>query len=241
MKKGKLNKNTALQLGINQILENQNQIFDSLILLSTQNKELLKASMFNNSIVNCEWLKYKNFSPGGWAVDYAFLYTLYRVLEGMKPKSILEFGLGESSKLIHQYVNFHSNVSAITGEHDAEWIDFFLNSMAIKYDINIKMLELEDVIYKDENTISYKNIEQEFKNNLFDLIVIDAPFGWGKKYARPQILGLAKNNLRESFCIIIDDYDRDGEKNIVKDLIFLISEDKRKFLCTGPYPTKCVS
>jgi len=218
------------QLGITRILENQKNQKQMLDFLSTQNKELLKSLLFNNSIVDCEWLKYKNFSPGSWAVDYAFLYTLFRALEGMKPESVLEFGLGETSKLIHQYADFYPNVYAITGEHDEKWIDFFLKNMNIKYDINIKKLELEEVIYKGENTLSYKNIEQEFKNNLFDLIVVDGPFGKGKTHSRTQILHIVKKNLKENFCIIIDDYDRVNEKNTVKDLIALLNEEGRKYL-----------
>ena len=155
MKKKESKERTISQLEITQILENQKQMFNYLLaqfdFLSAQNKELLKSSIFNNSIVNCEWLKYKNFSPGRFTVDYAFLYTLFRVLEGMKPEFILEFGLGESSKLIHQYANFHPKVLAVTGEHDVKWIEFFLDSMAIKYEINIKMLELEDIVYNGIN------------------------------------------------------------------------------------------
>jgi len=231
----RLKKYIREQLGITQILENQKKMFD---LLSAQNKELLKSTIFNSSIVECEWLKYKNFSPGKWAVDYAFLYTLYRVMEGMKPESVLEFGLGESSKLVHQYANFYPNVYAVTGEHDEKWIDFFLKNMHIKYDINIKKLELEEVIYKGENTLSYKNIEQEFKNNLFDLIVVDGPFGKGKTHSRTQILNIAKNNLKENFCIIIDDYERVKEKNTVKDLMALLNEEGRKFLKAVYYGSK---
>jgi len=40
--------------------------------------------IFNNTIIDCEWLKYKNFSPGSWACDYAYLYTLFRVLNDMQ-------------------------------------------------------------------------------------------------------------------------------------------------------------
>jgi len=240
--KKKSNRDTISQLGITQILENQEQIMKFLssqfIHLISQNNELLKSIIYNNSIDSCEWLKYRNFSPGWFAVDYTFLYTLFRVLEGMKPESILEFGLGESSKLIHQYANFHSEVFAVTGEHDAKWAEFFLDNMAIKYNINIKILELEDIVYKGENTLSYKNVEQEFKNNMFDLIIVDGPFGRGRKYARTQILYLAKNNLKEKFCIIVDDYNREGEKNTVKDLMALLSADGRKFIHSVYYGSK---
>jgi hypothetical protein len=57
---------------------------------------LVNAQFFRGTIEDCEWLKYRSFSPGGWAMDNAALYTLFRILNDVKPKNILEFGLGQS-------------------------------------------------------------------------------------------------------------------------------------------------
>ena len=65
-------------------------------------EEIHKAEIFSSTIADSEWLKFKSFSPGGWAADYGLLYTLYRVLNGMRPQNVLEFGLGQSSKMIHR-------------------------------------------------------------------------------------------------------------------------------------------
>jgi 16S rRNA G966 N2-methylase RsmD len=212
----KLKQTILKQLGIAEILENQQQTMPLTL-------EVLKAFVFNSTIADSEWLKYKSFSPGGWAVDYAFLYTLYRVLNEMRPKSVLEFGLGQSSKLIHQYALFYQNVQAITCEHDPEWITFFKNSINSMYRINIKEMELDEVSYKNEKTLSYKDIERTFEGQQFDLIVADAPFG-SKRYSRSQILSLAKTNLTDPFCIIIDDYGRKGEQETVNELMRLLNE-----------------
>jgi len=120
--------------------------------------ELKKGMIFNNSIIDCEWLKYKNFSPGYWACDYACLYTLFRVLNDMRPKSILEFGLGQSSKLIQQYANYFNDVDAITCEHDTQWINFFNKHQNKDYKMNIVHFEIEEVIYKNKKTLTYKNL-----------------------------------------------------------------------------------
>lgn len=199
------------------------------IIISEQSKlidiqnEILKSQIFNSTITDSEWLKYKSFSPGGWAVDYGFLYTLYRVLNDMKPQNILEFGLGQSSKMIHQYANFYKNTSAITCEHDSEWIDFFQRGKIGDYSITIKHLNLEEVTYKGERTLSYKDMPDAFGNEKFDLIVIDAPFG-SPRYSRSQIIELVKNNISEVFCIILDDYDRYGEQETFEELKRIISE-----------------
>lgn len=194
---------------ITQIINNQEQQ------LRNQD-EILKGLIFNNTIIDSEWLKYKSFSPGVWAADYGLLYTLYRVLDGMKPKSILEFGLGQSSKLIHQYADYFQ-IPAITCEHDRNWIRFFNEGKDGCYEVTIKILELETIEYKGFDTLSYKHLNDELEDQTFDLIVVDAPFG-SKHYSRSQIIQLAQNNLSNSFCIIVDDYERSGEQETVDEV-----------------------
>ena len=194
------------KIKVTQILKNQEQQ------LRNQD-EILKGLIFNSTIIDSEWLKYKSFSPGVWAADYGLLYTLYRVLNGIKPQSILEFGLGQSSKLIHQYAN-HFHISAITCEHDESWIKFFEEGKDGNYKVKTKLLELETTQYNGFDTLSYKHIQNIFKEQKFDLIVVDAPFG-SEHYSRSQIIQLAQNNLHDSFCIIIDDSERNGEKETI--------------------------
>ena len=97
---------------ITEILENQKRIMNL-------QKENLYAQCFNNSIQDSEWLKYRSFSPGGWAVDYGFLYVLYKILNYMRPSNVIEFGLGQSSKMIHQYASYYQK-DAVTIEHDKD-------------------------------------------------------------------------------------------------------------------------
>lgn len=184
-------------------------LYNYLVELKSTQHEILKGLIFNNTISESEWLKYKNFSPGEWAADYGLLYTLYRVLNGMRPKNILEFGLGQSSKMLHQYGKFY-NVNVLTCEHDENWIDFFMKEKIGQYDLNIKKMELETIAYKGYETLTYKNCVQELGGAKFDLIIVDGPFG-RPHYSRPQIIEVIKNNLSESFCIIIDDTHRSGE------------------------------
>lgn len=199
-------------LGVEKIKARQEQLI-------RMEQELLYASTFNSSIADCKWFVYKGISPGGMAVDYAFFYTLYRVLSSIKPNNILEFGLGQSSKMVHQYASFF-NKQAITVEHDKEWVDFFLQSKEGEYPINILKLDLETIEYKGTESLTYKNCLESFKGQRFDLILVDGPFGNmpGLKYSRPQIIDLVKANITDDFVIIVDDYDREGERNTVDEV-----------------------
>jgi hypothetical protein len=65
-------------VGTKALKSNQQIIISQQLKLIDIQNEILKSQIFNNTITDSEWLKYKSFSPGGWAVDYGFLYTLYR-------------------------------------------------------------------------------------------------------------------------------------------------------------------
>ncbi|MBR5693048.1 MAG: hypothetical protein IKX42_05055 [Fibrobacter sp.] len=187
--------------------------------LDKQNRmaqENLAATTFSNAIQQAEWLKYKSFYPGRWAVEYTFLLTLFRIFEHHKFTNLLEFGLGQTSRMVHQYAAFY-NVPAITVEHDAEWIDFTRKDTHNAYPINVKVLPLEMVDYNGHKTRSYQDIKTAFENQKFDFILVDGPFG-SEHYSRSQIIQLAESNIAETFCIIIDDCNRIGEQETVAEV-----------------------
>ncbi|MDD6001265.1 MAG: hypothetical protein PUC50_03625 [Bacteroidales bacterium] len=220
--------------GINRILFEQEQFGTKLTTLLAQQQtllnrietyqsEILMSAKFDDTINGCPWLKYKNLSAGGWASDYGLMYTLFRILNDTHPHRILEFGLGQSSKLIHQYANYYDDTYAVTYEHDVKWIDFFKKGLFDQYKINIHTTELEETQYKGENTLSYKNNCKELIGQRFDLILIDAPFG-SPRYSRSQILNIIPDCLSDSFCIIMDDYNRNGEKETINELKEILAQ-----------------
>ena len=196
--------------------------------LKNYSYELLKSQIFNDSIKDSTWLKYKNFSPTGWAADYSLLYTIYSVLNTMKPKNIVEFGLGQSSKLVQQYSNYYNDYHAVTVEHSQDWIDFFKKDIDDRYKLNILKTELINNNYKKHITISYKNITDFFINQKIDLFIVDGPYG-SNRYSRSQIIEFIPNFLADSFCIIIDDYNRKGEKDTAKEVCNILKNNNIHF------------
>ncbi len=181
-------------------------------------KELLCSQKFNNTIAGSKWFIHQDVSPGGFAIDYTFFYSLYRVLDSIRPQNIIEFGLGQSSKMIHQYADYY-NVTAITIEHDKQWADFFKKCVDGKYQVNIKQLAIEEKDYKGEKIEVYKDCVEEFKNQKFDLVVIDGPINLDKRYARIDVLSILENNLSENFIIMIDDYNAKSIKNTMQEVM----------------------
>lgn len=206
-------------------------LYNRFVRIEVTQREILNGLIFNSTITDSEWLRYKNFSPGRMAVDYGFLYTLYSVLNSMKPKAIIEFGLGQSSKMVHQYANYF-HVNAITYEHDSDWMSFFNEGKDGEYDITACLTELETIEYKGYETLTYKDIDKKLAGKKFDFVVVDGPFG-SPHYSRSEIVGIAKDNLKERFCILIDDTGRVGEKEIILEIVDVLESNHIDFyMCT---------
>ena len=198
--------------------------------------EAVWAEIFNNTIAGKTWLKDVSFSPGRWAVGYPYLYVMYRVLNEMRPKHILELGLGQSTRMIAQYAAAFDDVEHIVVEHDPEWIQFFCNSFQLPANSKIVPLELEMVPYKEAEAVRvYKGFEQAFSGQKFDFISVDAPLGSDMKlYSRIDILKIIPDALKDSFSILIDDYMRIGEQNLVDEIKLKLNTAKIDF-CNGRY------
>ncbi len=206
-----------------QTLLNRTQILED----NRDNQEILAAITFNHAIAESEWLKHKAFFPGRWAVEYTFLLSLYRILSHHEFKNLLEFGLGQTSRMVHQYATFY-NVPATTVEHDEEWIRFTQKDIKKAYPINTKVLPLEMIDYKGYSTRTYQGVKDAFTGQKFDFILVDGPFG-SEHYSRSQIIHLAENNLAETFCIIIDDTNRIGEQETIEEIKNTLSSKGFKF------------
>lgn len=192
--------------------------------------EILRGMIFNSTIADSEWLKYKSFSPGEWAADYGLLYTLYRSLGSMKPQSIAEFGLGQSSKMVHQYAAFY-HAEAVTYEHDPAWVKFFNEGREGAYDVRIQLLDLENIKYKGFDTVTYKEMDKALAGKVFDFVLVDGPFG-SDHYSRPEVLDVVKGHLASSFCIIMDDTDRTPEWETAQEIMSLLKQQGVEYCST---------
>jgi tRNA(Met) C34 N-acetyltransferase TmcA len=164
--------------------------------------EINNAQLFSRSIGSCEWLTYRSFSPGNYAMDNGALYTVYSILNNMKPDNILEFGLGESSKLVHQFSRYY-NTYAITIEHDKDWADFFIKGIPNDIKPNCSIHDLQFGKYNNLGSVL---------NKKYDFIIVDGPFG-SKHHSRSQIIDVVVNGgLTKTFCILMHDTERIGEQ-----------------------------
>lgn len=208
----KISENVQTQNKIN------NQIINMLRMNKRFNEENVWANVFHDATNQTEWMKKSNFTPGRWAIGYQTLYVLYRVLNEIQPQSILELGLGESTKMITQYVDTHKEVIHKVVEHDENWIKIFKDRTVLseRTDIIVKKLSTDGTMNGINDIRIYDDFSEVIMPATYDLIVIDAPWGGDmKEYARIDIAGIMPGCLKKSFVILVDDYNRIGEQKMV--------------------------
>lgn len=195
--------------------------------------ELIWSEVYHDTIRGSEWLSEKqDFSPGRGAIGYPVMYVLYRVLNEVKPKSILELGMGQSTKLIGSYAAFMgSECKHYVVEHDKSWIEFFANHFSIPQTTQIVQCGIEDVLIavedenRNTNVTRYIGFKEQLERKKFDLIVIDGPYGYrSPDYSRVDILDLLPGVLEEEFVIMMDDCDRKGELQTCELIAFMLEE-----------------
>jgi hypothetical protein len=191
-------------------------------------KELNWASIFNSAITDSEWLKNKSFNPGRWAAGYPMLYILYRIYNEVKPKNILELGLGESTKMAYQYKKANNGILLTIIEQDKNWLNFFSNQV---YNISAEaiLLPIEQTVIKGHKVNVYKDLIVTLPKTLFNLIIVDGPWG-SKHFSRHQIIDKIEHNfIADDFILIIDDYERRGEWETAKHIRKALSQKEIQF------------
>lgn len=212
------------------------EIYDVSRIIAFQNQEIL-ASIKRIEARNRFWdmssgftyMKNISLTPGGWAVTYDYMYVMLRVLESKKPKSILEMGLGQSSKILARYqkdTGCHYDIV----EQDYNWYEFFKEQLEADDKVSIHLKPLEQRCYPlyEADVYCYMDFESIVIGKTFDFISIDGPWG-SEGISRIDILPYLPQCLKQSFVIMLDDYERDGEKAMIVELEKILKQNEIKY------------
>lgn len=187
------------------------------------------ATVFNSTIRGVDWMENLSLSPGRCAIDYPGLYTMYRVLDEIRPDRILEIGLGQSTKIIGAYAEKY-NATHFIVEHDRDWINFFfskhnknekteiVNLDRVEEKFSGRYIETRTPIYH------YKNFSERLRGQKFEFIFIDGPQG-SKEYSRVDITELLPEILDENFIIMVDDSQREGETRTINKILKILTDN----------------
>ena len=199
-----------------------------------QLKEIEWGLIFQDSIKGNQALKNLSLNIGRWSGNYSFFYVLNRILADYKPLSILEIGLGESTKFISTFIENDTNsANHLIIEQNQDWINSFNEKFKLSNNSRIIFCPIKNENVKGHNSIMYSGLNNKITTK-FNLYVIDGPHG-SDRYSRYDILGLAeKFTSNDEFIILFDDTNRKGEMDTVTDLISLL-ESKKIQIHIGSY------
>lgn len=214
------NKDILLRL---EILENR------FLELELQSKELEWAHIYHDSINEYPHIKELGLNIGRWAGNYSFFYVLQRILADIKPLSILEFGMGESTKFISAFISNHiQECNHVVIEQDLNWITSFKSRFELSKQSKIIHCPLESKTVKGHEVNSYSNLESSV-NDKFNFYVVDGPFG-SPRYSRYEIVSIASRfDLTHDFVILFDDTNRIGEQDTLDDILNVLDSKRFKF------------
>lgn len=206
--------------------------------LERKMSELIWSQVYHDTIRGSRWLSADQpFSPGRAAIGYPVMYVMYRVLDEIRPHSILEMGLGQSTKMIASYVAHRMSEGDERGgvcrhyivEHDESWIDFFRNHFDLPDTTEIVKCGIADceveIDSQKTNITSYVGLKEQIAGKKFDFIFIDGPYGFRSPlYSRVDILDVLPDCLEDEFVIMMDDCERPGEWNTCKMIASVLAE-----------------
>ena len=181
-------------------------------------KELNYAHLLHDGMRESSWVKDQTFDLHNWAANYSFIYLLFRILDKIEPRNILEFGLGQTTKLTTQYIAYKNPETCLNVcEHNIDWIRIYQPELPKHEHIRINHLDLEYFEYRRKRNDKYAGLLELVEDQKFDLIIVDGPVGGGKNLPRSNVVDLVcHGNLSEDFVIIFDDAERVGEKNTIR-------------------------
>ncbi len=182
-------------------------------------KEIVWANVYHDSIRDLPFLEKFNVNIGRMAGGYSFFYVLKRILMEARPKRILEFGIGESTRFINQFLLRELSNSVLTSiEHDEHWISVVTNRDNFSDRVKIRHLPLEEKSIFGNIVRSYVT-DELFMAGGYDLIIVDGPNA-SERYSRFHIVEYAKYlHIEDQFIIMFDDYNRRGERETAEILL----------------------
>lgn len=195
-------------------------------------EEVIWANVYHDSIRGKEWLEKLSLNIGRWAGNYTFFYVLNRILNDCKPNSILEFGLGESSKFIATYIkNELKDTHHDIIEQDESWAENFKNNFQLPNNSTIHICPLVEKKVNGFAVNSYQNLEGKTTKS-YDFYLIDGPFG-SENYSRYDIVSLVeKFPVEHEFILLLDDYNRKGEWQTGHEIRKMLDKKDIKYTAT---------
>ena len=168
-----------------------------------------------------DWMKSTPISsPSGGTASFSLLYVLLAILRDGKFDSIMEIGVGQSTKILLQYQSLHGNNLYLLDD-DEFWLSITARGVREGVIANYRKLVEHQVC--DKKIQWYDSPEPDRK---FQLILIDGPKAYKRaiRYNRLGVLSWIPGVLDDDFIIIVDDSNRVGEALLVREMLIKLDQ-----------------
>lgn len=161
-------------------------------------------------------------------IQYEHLIDL---LKNFKPKRICELGSGESTKIFEKYISTNNNTTLVSIEHDNKYKR--KNTIILPLIDTATFAIINGKFYSTCN--KYYGLEDWLKTqDKFDFILIDGPFGYGKRieytYSRIQILSFVLfDKISDDAYILYHDSERSNAITTLNEFERLLNEKNISF------------
>ena len=160
-----------------------------------------------------------DFYAVGAAASYALMYFLFRVFDEHEIRSVVEFGSGQTTRLIDRIKK--AGTYHVCYEHSAEWHALFAPRLI---GCDYRLRPLEEVITEGRRVQWYSDVEARD----FDLLLVDGPPGTDR-FSRFGCVELIRSHIAKDFLIVIDDAQRQGEQDTVAHIVNLLRKAELTF------------
>lgn len=160
-----------------------------------------------------------DYYPVGAAASYSLMYLLTRILTELPVRSIVELGSGQTSLLIDRLRDGVG--SHICYENNPAWFEH-LAARLTRCDYRLRPIAAQE--FSGQSYEGYADLEPA----PFDLLLVDGPNGTDHR-SRYSCLPLLADSVGRDFVVIIDDADRPGERETIREAKSLLAANKVDF------------
>ncbi|NHJ32075.1 MAG: hypothetical protein FK732_04365 [Asgard group archaeon] len=154
--------------------------------------------------------------PDGFAANASLLYLLFKILQKVKPKSILELGSGQSTKLTTRYVKENEKTHITILEDSNVWHKETKRNIFTSNRTRYIHTSLEQTKFGKRKCFWYSTKILDEEDKTYDLILVDGPIGT-RRHSRIGIANFIPKIIdSKNYIIVFDDAARIGELDTIK-------------------------
>lgn len=175
------------------------------------------------SMINLRPLLKETLLPfGGWAIDGRFAERLIQLIQEIRPVLVLECGSGTSTAIAAECLQQIEGGRLFALEHDPKHgmvTRRYLHQCGLEEIATVVEAPLREWIFNGQAMPWYDFLPDSYLTQKIDLLIVDGPPGRTGPMARYPAVPLLSDWFRPGTVIILDDGNRNDEKEIAKQWI----------------------